>query len=93
MLFSLPSSRQADISEREFRVLFPLALLTILHLHCFPGQPEALLLKARAKSCGTTARGSRTGQGRPGNIAVIVKVRERGMGMLEGRRGELVQLS
>lgn len=73
--------------------LFPLILLIALHLHCFPGQPEALLLQARAKSCGTTARRSRTGQGRPGNILVIVKVGERGMGTLEGQREELVQLS
>jgi len=70
------------------------ALLTQLHLHCFPGQAEALLLEARAKSCRTAARKrNRTGWGRPGNILVIVKVHERGMGMLEGWRGELMQLS
>lgn len=64
VLFSLPLSSQADISEREFKVLFLLPLLTVPHLHFFPGQAEALLPEARARSCGTTARRrSRAGLG------------------------------
>lgn len=76
----------------ENSVLFALLLLTLLNMHCFPGQLEALLLGAGAKHCGARKR-SRTGQGRPGNLLVIVKAHERGTGMLEGWRGELMQLS
>lgn len=78
------------ISEREFRVLFALALLSLQNSCCSPRQWG---FAPGTKRCGTTARRrTRTGQGRPGNILVIVKAHERGT--LEGtERTDAIMLS